>query len=118
VDETTGGTLVCVPGIADLNAPVLGAFQNQDVLLLDGTFWSEDELIRAGVAHLSATAMGHLPVGGSDGSLARVTPLLVRRKIYVHVNNTNPILLEDSPERKAVEAAGVEIGTDGLELEV
>jgi pyrroloquinoline quinone biosynthesis protein B len=118
VDEATGGTLVCVPGVADLSAAVVAEFRNNDVLLLDGTFWSEDELVQTGACHLLATAMGHLPVSGSNGSLARVGPLPMRRKIYVHVNNTNPMLLEDSPERRAVEAAGMEIGADGLDFDL
>ena len=85
-------------------------------MLLDGTFWSEDELRVAGAGRAGAAAMGHLPVGGPAGSLARVAPLAIRRKIYVHINNTNPVLIEDSPERQAVGAAGAEVGQDGLEL--
>jgi pyrroloquinoline quinone biosynthesis protein B len=69
-----------------------------------------------GAGTSTASAMGHLPIGGPGGSLARLAPLAIARKIYWHINNTNPILRDDSPERYAAEAAGLEVGWDGLEL--
>ena len=87
-------------------------------LLVDGTCWSDDELIRLGLAGRTAREMGHLPISGPGGSLRRLAPLPVERRIYVHVNNTNPILLEDAPERRTVEEHGMEVAVDGLELEV
>jgi pyrroloquinoline quinone biosynthesis protein B len=62
--------------------------------------------------------MGHLPIGGADGSLEQLAPLPIERKIYVHINNTNPILIEDSSERRVVEEHGMEVAADGLELEI
>jgi pyrroloquinoline quinone biosynthesis protein B len=62
--------------------------------------------------------MGHLPISGADGSLEQLAPLPIERKIYIHINNTNPILLEDSPERHIVEEHGLEVAADGLELEI
>ena len=87
-------------------------------LFVDGTCWSDDELIRLGLAGRTAREMGHLPISGPGGSLEQLARLPVERRIYVHVNNTNPILLEDAPERRTVEEHGMEVAVDGLELEV
>jgi pyrroloquinoline quinone biosynthesis protein B len=117
-DPRTRGRLAVLPGAAALGEEVLRRLRGCDAVLIDGTFWSEDELPALGVDDTPASAMGHLPIGGSGGSLSLVAGLPARRKIYLHVNNTNPILLDDSPERREVEACGVEVGWDGLELEV
>ena len=87
-------------------------------LLIDGTCWQDDELIRLGLAQKPAHDMGHLSIGGPGGSLEHLSRLPIARKIYIPINNTNPILLEDSPERCEVERAGVEVATDGLDVEV
>jgi pyrroloquinoline quinone biosynthesis protein B len=116
VDETTGGTLVYLPGVAALDETVMSRVWGCDALLLDGTFWSQDEMQAAGVDGRSAVEMGHLPVGGPGGSLERIAGLPIRRKVYIHMNNTNPILIEDSPAHRTVKAANVEVGWDGLEF--
>jgi pyrroloquinoline quinone biosynthesis protein B len=116
VDERTGGRLIYVPGMAALDDAALCECKNADLLLIDGSFWSDTEMAAAGAGPLSATEMGHLPVGGPDGSLARVSLLTARRKVYVHINNTNPMLREDSAERLVVEKAGAEVGYDGMEF--
>jgi pyrroloquinoline quinone biosynthesis protein B len=116
VDESTGGRLVYVPGLAALDDDVLARLRDADALLLDGTFWSDDEMRIAGAGDASARSMGHLPVGSEDGSLDVVARLPVARKIYIHINNTNPMLREDSPERRMVEKAGAVVGWDGLEF--
>jgi pyrroloquinoline quinone biosynthesis protein B len=116
VDAATGGRLVCVPGLAALDDVILRQLADCDLLLLDGTFWSNDEMSRAGVGAATAGEMGHLPVGGPGGSLAHIAPLPVRHMVYVHINNTNPMLVDDSPERRAVESAGVTVGSDGMEF--
>jgi pyrroloquinoline quinone biosynthesis protein B len=116
VDESTGGRLVYVPGLAALNGEVLARLRDADALLLDGTFWSDEEMQTLGVGTASAREMGHLPVGSENGSLAVLASLPAARKIYVHINNTNPMLREDSPQRRAVEKAGIEVGWDGLEF--
>ena len=87
-------------------------------LLVDGTCWHDDELIRLGLATKTARDMGHLPIDGPDGSLELLSPLPIERRIYIHINNTNPILLEDSPERRCRRGTGIEVATDGLEVEV
>ena len=114
VDEATGRRLLFVPDCAAIDPALSARLQNRDALLFDGTFWSEEEMIPLGGR--KASAMAHLPVGGPEGSLAALASLPIRRKIYVHVNNTNPMLLADSPERAAVIAVGLEVGEDGMEL--
>ena len=118
VDPVTGGSVVCAPDVAALDPPALRHLADCDLLLFDGTFWSDDEMTRAGVGSATAAEMGHLPVGGPEGSMARLRELRVGRTVYVHMNNTNPMLVEDSPERGAVTAAGFRVGADGMEFTV
>jgi pyrroloquinoline quinone biosynthesis protein B len=115
-DEKTRGRLVVIPNAAALTDSVLAQMRASDALLLDGTFWSEDEMQGLGAGNIGAREMGHLPIGGADGTLAAVVGLPARLKVYLHINNTNPILCEDSPARQAVEAAGVIVGYDGQEF--
>jgi pyrroloquinoline quinone biosynthesis protein B len=75
-------------------------------------------MIRLGIADKTSREMGHLPISGAYGSLEQLAPLPIERKIYIHINNTNPILLEDAPERHIVEEHGFEVAADGLELEI
>jgi pyrroloquinoline quinone biosynthesis protein B len=117
-DERTGRALVYLPAVQELTAPVRDQLAGCACLLVDGTCWYDDELIRLGVAGKTAREMGHLPISGSGGSLEQLSPLPIERKIYIHINNTNPILLEDAPERRAVERRGMEVAMDGLELQV
>ena len=116
VDGKTGGKLVFIPDIAALDPTVLQQMQDCDLLLLDGTFWTEREMVEQGVGSLTATQMAHWAVGGPGGSLARIKDLPIRKKVYVHINNTNPMLLEDSPESAEVRKAGVEVGKDAMEF--
>jgi pyrroloquinoline quinone biosynthesis protein B len=88
------------------------------LVFFDGTLWRDDEMITAGVGAKTGKRMGHISVSGPDGSLAAFTDLDIKRKIFIHINNTNPILLSDSAERKAVEAAGWEVAIDGMEAQL
>jgi pyrroloquinoline quinone biosynthesis protein B len=117
--DRAGESVVCyVPGLARLDDDVLARFAASDLVLVDGTFWREDELARLGISTRSARDMGHVPLSGPGGTLAALARLERPRKALVHINNTNPILLEDSPERDAVRRAGVEVAYDGLEIEL
>jgi pyrroloquinoline quinone biosynthesis protein B len=113
-DDATGGSSAFVPGCGELTDPLLEQLNDVDLLLFDGTFWQDDELIDLGISNRSARAMDHLPVSGAEGSLKQLAKLTVPRKVYTHINNTNPMLLEDSPQRAAVEQAGVTVGSDGM----
>jgi pyrroloquinoline quinone biosynthesis protein B len=113
-DETTGGTCAFVPGCGELNQALLERLGDTDLLLFDGTFWADNELVELGISDRRAREMDHLPVAGDGGSLARLAGLSRPRKVYIHINNTNPMLLEDSPQRAMVERAGLEVGSDGM----
>jgi len=94
------------------------AAASSDLVLIDGTFWSDDELPKPAAAKKTAREIGHLPLSGADGS-ARAIPKAARgRKVLLHINNTNPILDEASPEHRAVLDAGFEIAYDGMEFEL
>jgi pyrroloquinoline quinone biosynthesis protein B len=108
---------VYAPGLGALEPPLWSALQSAACVLLDGTFWSDDEMIAQGLGHKRARDLGHLPQSGAGGMLEWLGKLpRATRKILIHVNNTNPLLDEDSPERAALERAGVEVAWDGMEI--
>lgn len=117
-DPETGGVVTYAPALAELDDKLRSRFESSDCILVDGTFWRNDELPTLGITERTARAMGHLPLSGPDGSLEHLAQLVHPRKILIHINNTNPILLPDSVERRAVKAAGVEVGYDGLTIEL
>jgi len=112
-----GQTLVWLPSVAMPEPAVLAAAREADVLFFDGTFWSEHELRELGVTR-SAREMGHWPISGEGGSLELLRSLPAPRRLYVHINNSNPIWWPHSPERAEVEAAGVEVARDGQEIQL
>jgi pyrroloquinoline quinone biosynthesis protein B len=114
MDRNTGGRLLVAPDVAACDEALAGAMREADAVLFDGTFWSEDELSRVKIRGRTAAEMGHMVI--KDLSLPLLSSLAATHKIYIHVNNTNPVLRPDSPERAAVEAAGILIGYDGLEF--
>jgi pyrroloquinoline quinone biosynthesis protein B len=103
------------PALARLDADLLAQFEASDLVLVDGTFWFDDDLARLGISRRTAADMGHVPL---TDSLEALAGLQRPRVVLVHINNTNPILLEDSPEREQVVQAGVEVAYDGLEVEL
>jgi pyrroloquinoline quinone biosynthesis protein B len=113
-DEASGGTALFAPNVGELTGQLRDAVAGSDVVFLDGTFWSDDELAAVRPGARSAREMNHLPI--SDGSLDFLRQSPARRKIYTHINNTNPILMPGSRERAQVERAGIEIAHDGLEI--
>lgn len=117
-DESTGGRCAFVPGCGELDDDLLDRLAETDLVLFDGTFWTDDELISLGIGDRRAREMDHQPISGQDGTLARLARLTRPRKVYTHINNTNPMLLEGSPERAAVERAGVEVGADGMSFTI
>jgi len=113
-DESTNGVCAFVPGCGSLDSTLLELLGRAELVLFDGTFWTDDELIRLRIGERTARQMDHLPVTGPDGSLAGLAGLPARERVYTHINNTNPMLIEDGPERAAVEAAGLRVGFDGM----
>jgi pyrroloquinoline quinone biosynthesis protein B len=114
--DATGTTIAYVSAAAELGE-VGRHTEGLDALLLDGTFWSSDELSRPGLSKNRAEDMAHLPIGDRGGSLEQSSRLSARRRIFTHLNNTNPVLVDSSPERRAVEDAGWEIAYDGMDFE-
>ena len=118
VEAPSGKRLAFMPAVPQLTDQLLSELERADVLLFDGTFWSDDELIRIQGSGQTAQQMGHVPVSSSSGSLAQLAHLKHPRKIYIHINNTNPMLNEDSPEYRQVRDAGWEIAEDGWQFEL
>jgi pyrroloquinoline quinone biosynthesis protein B len=114
-DLATGRTLAIATALGALDgiAPIV---DGADAVMIDGTFFRQDELASQGLGLARASDMAHVPVGGDDGSLARLAGIRAARRIYTHVNNSNPMLRQDSPERALVEAAGWEVAFDGMEV--
>lgn len=115
-DAARGHACAFVPGCGALTPALLERFAAVDILLFDGTFWTDGELIDLGIGTRTAREMDHLPISGPGGSLEQLAALPCRHRVYTHINNTNPILLERSAERAAVGGAGITVGFDGLAI--
>jgi pyrroloquinoline quinone biosynthesis protein B len=111
-----GSPAFYVPGCAEVTPELAARLRGAALLLFDGTLWRDDEMILAGVGQKTGRRMGHVSMSGEEGSLARLAGLGIGRRIFVHVNNSNPALLADSAERAAVAAAGWEVAEDGMEI--
>ena len=114
--ETKGKCFVYLPGLPAINKAVNEFIVGGDCLLVDGTFWSQREMISPGLSKRTARDMGHVPINGDGGSLEWLRSLKIPRKIYTHINNTNPILQKTSRERRTVEQAGLKISHDGMDI--
>jgi pyrroloquinoline quinone biosynthesis protein B len=114
LDEASGRMALVAPAVGELTGELSEASADSDVILFDGTFWSNNELAVVRPGARSAREMNHLPIRGA--SLDFLHRLPARRKIYTHINNTNPILMPGSPEREKLEQAGIEVARDGLEI--
>ena len=118
IDSPSGKRLAYMPAVPEISDALMKDFDQIDVLLLDGTFWSDDELIRIQGSGQTARQMGHVPVSGPEGTLVRLAQLRRPRKIYLHINNTNPMLNEAGPEYRQVRGAGWEIAEDGWQFDL
>jgi pyrroloquinoline quinone biosynthesis protein B len=118
VESTSGKRLAYMPAVPQIDSALLEEFESADVLLFDGTFWDDDELIRIQRGSQTARRMGHVPVSSADGSLRRLAGLRRPRRIYVHINNTNPMLNEAGPEYRQVRESGWKIAEDGWQFEL
>ncbi|MGD9923537.1 MAG: pyrroloquinoline quinone biosynthesis protein PqqB [Pseudorhodoplanes sp.] len=115
--ELSGGErrLVYIPGAAGLTPAIMERLRRADAVLFDGTLFTDDEMIALRAGDKTGMRMGHMPIDGPDGSMTALSGLTARR-IFIHINNTNPILIAGSPARQRVEAAGFEVAFDGMEI--
>ena len=119
VKDSNGETaFFYIPGCAKMTEELAERLRGAPLVFFDGTLWTDDEMVRDGVGVKTGKRMGHMSVSDDDGTIAAFKDLDVKRKIFIHINTTNPILLDDSDERRAVEAAGWEVSYDGMQLEV
>jgi pyrroloquinoline quinone biosynthesis protein B len=115
-EPASGAAFLYVPGCAAIDRALALRLRNAPLVFFDGTLYDDAEMIAQGLSSKTGRRMGHISMSGADGSLAAFRGLGVKRPIFVHINNSNPVLREDSPERRAVEDAGWEVAFDGMEI--
>jgi len=115
-DAKTGKAFFYIPGCAEIDPPLADRIRGADLIFFDGTLFEDDEMIKQGLLNKTGKRMGHMSLSGPEGSIAAFSKLGVKRRIYVHINNSNPVLNENSEARKVVDAAGWEVGFDGMEV--
>jgi len=115
-DPHTRKVLFYAPGLGEIEPQVRPFLEEADCVMVDGTFWTDDEMITLGVSKKRARDIGHLPQSGAGGMIEILKTLKANRKVLIHINNTNPILNEDSLERRTLDAAGIEVAWDGMDI--
>ncbi|QXQ08389.1 pyrroloquinoline quinone biosynthesis protein PqqB [Sphingosinicellaceae bacterium] len=126
IDETTVAAqisegdrrLFYIPGCAMMTPELAARIDGAEAVFFDGTLWRDDEMVSAGLSAKTGRRMGHMSLSGPDGTLAAFQPIVVERKIMIHINNSNPVLLADSPERSLAVAAGWTVAEDGMRFEI
>jgi len=116
IETATGKSFFFVPGCAAMTRQLRTRLAGSALVFFDGTLWRDDEMIQLGVGSKTGRRMGHMSMSGEDGTIAAFDDLGVDRRIFIHINNSNPVLLDDSPERHIANAAGWEIAYDGMEV--
>lgn len=117
-DTASGARAFYAPGLGQVTAAVKAAMRQADLLLVDGTCWSDDEMITLGLSKKTARMMGHLAQSGPGGMIELLDRMPARRKILIHINNSNPILREDAPQRLELAAHGIEVAFDGMDITI
>lgn len=111
-----GASFHYLPGCAAMPPALRARLEGSPLVFFDGTLWRDDEMVAQGAGVKTGRRMGHMSMSGPDGAIGAFAPIEVGRKVFIHINNTNPVLLSDSPERREAEAAGWEIAYDGMEI--
>jgi pyrroloquinoline quinone biosynthesis protein B len=117
-ESENGHHFFYIPGCARLDDPLRARLKNAPLVFFDGTLYTNDEMVAQGLVNKTGERIGHMNMSGEGGTVAQFAPLNVGRKIFIHINNSNPVLRDDSPERAAVERAGWEVAYDGMEVRV
>ena len=115
-DTATGKNFYFLAACAEVTEALKQQISGSSLVFFDGTVWRDDEMIKAGLGHKTGKSMGHVAMSGDDGAIARLAGIAIDRKVFLHINNSNPALLPSSPERKALEEAGWQIPADGTEI--
>ncbi|HAP48188.1 MAG TPA: pyrroloquinoline quinone biosynthesis protein B, partial [Afipia sp.] len=118
IDKRSGQYLYFLAACAGLTPDLRQRLQGAPLIFFDGTLWRDDELIAAGLGAKTGQRMGHMAMSGEDGAIAALADLGIARKIFLHINNSNPVLFPDSAERKAAESSGWQIPSDGMEITI
>jgi pyrroloquinoline quinone biosynthesis protein B len=118
IETATGKYFFYVPGCARLDDDLRARLKDAPLVFFDGTLYTNDEMIEQGLLNKTGDRMGHMNMSGPSGTIAAFADLGVKRKVFIHINNSNPTLRDGGPERKAVEAAGWEVSYDGMALKV
>ena len=118
LDPRTGKSVFYAPGLGEIEPHIKPFMVSADCLMVDGTFWTDDEMVALGISQKRAREIGHLPQSGEAGMINVLKPLRASRKILIHINNTNPILDEDSPQRAELGRAGIEVAFDGMAIDL
>jgi pyrroloquinoline quinone biosynthesis protein B len=116
LSDRSGSACYFIPGCARLPGNIAERLRGSDLVFFDGTLWTDDEMIREGSGTKTGLRMGHMSVAEPHGQIEAFRDLEVRRKVFIHINNSNPILLDDSPERAIAAQAGWEVAYDGMEI--
>jgi pyrroloquinoline quinone biosynthesis protein B len=116
IETVSGNSFFFIPGCAVVTEGLRRRLAGSALVFFDGTLWRDDEMIRLGVGEKTGRRMGHISMSGAEGAIASFGDLEVGRRIFIHINNSNPVLLDESPERRKAEAAGWEIAYDGMEV--
>ncbi len=117
-DRKTQKQLFYAPGLGKIDDQIMQIMQNSDCVMIDGTLWTDDEMQQTGVGKKTGREMGHLYISGEGGSLSYLNQLNTPKKVLIHINNTNPILNEDSAQFAELKAHGVEVAYDGMQIEL
>lgn len=118
ISDGRGARMLYVANCADVSDELRSRFEGADLLFFDGTLWRDDEMIVSGEGHKTGRRMGHISMSGETGAMARLGGTGIRRKVFIHINNTNPALLSDSPERRELESAGWTVAYDGMTIDL
>ena len=117
-DTATGRSVFYAPGLGEIEPHLVPYMERADCVMVDGTFWTNDEMVDMGISSKRARDIGHLPQSGAGGMIEVLEPLRATRKVLIHINNTNPILDEDSPQRAELTRRGIEVAFDGMDIEL
>ncbi len=118
IKSADGRRALYIPGCAHISDTVRSQIDGADLLMFDGTLWTDTEMVDAGLGKKTGHRMGHISMSGADGSMTQLRDAKVGRRVFVHINNTNPVLIDDSQERQQAEAQGWEISYDGMEIQL